>query len=305
MGIQSFSRARPGRVYLWPTKYGWTFLFVLLGMVVGSANYGNNLGFLVAFVFTGMALASALASRGLIRGTTVDGGHAAPVFAGEEACFAFSVRATAPNAVMTIAFHEEQTVTISLPVPPDAARARLCAPAARRGLLRPGPVRISTSFPLGLFTAWCWRDFQGACLVYPAPYAGALPLRHFPGGRGYGASGGPGTEEFKGLREYAPGDALQRIAWKASMRGQGLFTKEFEGLQGGGYILDYAAFHAFGNEERLSRLCRMALQAHAEGAPFGLRLPGREIPPATGQGHLHACLKALALFAPLAEKDRG
>ena len=48
--------------------------------------------------------------------------------------------------------------------------------------------------------------------------------------------------------------------------------------------------------QRLRRLCRWVLDAHAATAPWGLRLPGLEIPPQRGPRHLHSSLAALAEF---------
>ena len=51
-----------------------------------------------------------------------------------------------------------------------------------------------------------------------------------------------------------------------------------------------------GTEEKLSRLTRWVLDAHASGLSYGLRLPGKKIEPANGDAHRQKCLEALALF---------
>jgi uncharacterized protein (DUF58 family) len=48
-------------------------------------------------------------------------------------------------------------------------------------------------------------------------------------------------------------------------------------------------------EHRLSRLCAWVLQADKLDLHDGLRLPGREISPASGEAHRRRCLEALAL----------
>ncbi|MDD2546765.1 MAG: DUF58 domain-containing protein, partial [Burkholderiaceae bacterium] len=59
--------------------------------------------------------------------------------------------------------------------------------------------------------------------------------------------------------------------------------------------LDLARTGLSGKEAQLSRLTAWVLQADAAGGPYGLRLPGREMPPGTGPTHRRACLEALAL----------
>jgi uncharacterized protein (DUF58 family) len=49
-------------------------------------------------------------------------------------------------------------------------------------------------------------------------------------------------------------------------------------------------------EARLSRLTRWVIDAHAAGLSFGLRLPGAELLPASGDAQRERCLEALALF---------
>jgi len=58
------------------------------------------------------------------------------------------------------------------------------------------------------------------------------------------------------------------------------------------------------NEARIAVLTRWVLDAQAGGGAWGLRLPGRTLPPVTGEAHLHRCLEALALHGqPTPEKQ--
>ena len=107
---------------------------------------------------------------------------------------------------------------------------------------------------------------------------------------------GPGVDDFKGLRAYQPGDPLPRIAWKASSRGHGLLTKEFEGLFGRTPVLDWDRIGGPGVEDRLSRLCHLVLTAHNRNLDYQLRIPGFTRGPDRGEEHQHRCLEALALF---------
>ncbi len=293
------------RVSIRPTGYGWLYLLTLCGMLVGSANFGNNLGFLLTFLLTGMAVASILRTHAQVKGVGVEFVRALPVFAGTSAVFEYSLRSPRDAEGLELCFLD--AAPISVDIAPDASlKVLLGTHASRRGLLRPGPVRLGSRQPFGLFLARRLVESKAVCLVYPAPAPGAvaMPRAHGrPEKGGQGAQGGFGVEEFSGLRAYAPGDAMQRIAWKASLRGQGLLTKEFEGQAGGAFVLDYAAQAPLPVEERLSRLCKMALTAHSLGEPFSLLLPGKTLTADSGERHLRVCLRALALFAPGAEDD--
>lgn len=284
-----------GKIRLAPTKHGGFFLLVLLGMLLGSANYGNNLGFLVTFILAGLAAASLPLALAQVRDTQLRFARAAPIFAAQPACFVFTLSSQREAPALELCFANQEPEHIDLPGGGAHIQANVCHLAAKRGMLRPGPLKLSSIYPLGLFRAWRWLDTDAACLVYPAPSPHAGGAQRLADGQGQEAEGGPGVEEFQGLREYAPGDPLQRIAWKASQRGHGLLTKEFEGQSGGTLLLDFEALAPLPLEERLSRLCRLALETHDAGQPFALRLPEHDIPPAFGEAHLRACLKALAL----------
>jgi uncharacterized protein (DUF58 family) len=76
-----------------------------------------------------------------------------------------------------------------------------------------------------------------------------------------------------------------------------LLTKVFVGRGAFELWLDWNGLpDAAGVETRLSILTHQVLAAEDANVAYGLRLPGRELEPALGEGHRDACLKALALF---------
>ncbi len=290
-----------------PTRYGWLYLLTLCGMLVGSANFGNNLGFLLTFLLTGMAVAATLRTHAQVRSVGIVFTRAQPAFAGAKAKFEYCLKSPLDTPGLEVCFQDEAqclagpgSLCVDLAIA-KTLNVMLEAQALHRGLLRPGPVLLESRQPFGLFRARRLVETEAACLVYPAPTPGVVAMHRAYGGPkkgGQGTQGGPGVEEFSGLRAYVPGYAMQRIAWKASLRGQGLLTKEFEGLAGGAFVLDYAALAPLPVEERLSLLCKMALTAGKLGEPFSLRLPGRTLAADSGERHLRACLRELALFSP-------
>jgi uncharacterized protein (DUF58 family) len=168
--------------------------------------------------------------------------------------------------------------------------------APRRGVLRCGRLEVFTRYPLGLFHAWSYLDFDMVVVVYPRPdpTAGNPPAQS----RSLAEEGIPiaGDEEFNLLRPYRAGDTPRQIAWKALARKEELLTKEFSATASSEFWIDWDEAHGGGLEERLSILCHWVLQAEAFGQSYGLRLPGVSIRPGRGEGHRAACLEALALY---------
>jgi uncharacterized protein (DUF58 family) len=177
------------------------------------------------------------------------------------------------------------------------ARIRLHAPAPKRGILRPAVLTLFSDYPLGLFSAVCRLPVDFQCLVYPRPLAGKSALRR-EASEGTDRQSGvsPGTEDFNALRPYTPGDLPQHISWKASSRGQGLFTKVFSGTTGKAVVIDWNACEEPDRERRLSLMCHWVLEARRQEMRFGLKLPGSGLPADSGEGQARRCLEMLALF---------
>ena len=101
----------------------------------------------------------------------------------------------------------------------------------RRGRFRLGPVTITSSDPLGLFEFRRKLPQTRSVVVYPA----TVPMRSFP----HPAALLPGGDALRrrthyittnaaGVRDYVPGDSLNRIHWPSTARTSRLIVKEFE-----------------------------------------------------------------------------
>ena len=287
------------RIYILPTRHGALFLLVLFGMLLGSINYNNNLGFLLVFLLGGMVLVSIIHTWRNLLGLKILSVSAEPVFAGEPAVFHVLARSeTLLRKGVSFGFKNAGRILETI-FPGTETNAALTAETEGRGVFSPGKLIIATRFPLGLFRAWASLDTGAKVVVYPQPIAGALDLTDDPAaGDADQAKEISGVDDFKGLKPYQPGDAIQHIAWKTLSRGQGVFTKAFGGEERRSVMLDYAAVPAEDTEYRISRLTDMVLQASRQQLAYGLRLPGHYLPPDKGERHKHECLKRLALFEP-------
>lgn len=103
--------------------------------------------------------------------------------------------------------------------------------AIRRGVFRLGPMRLRSTDPFGLFTFH--RDIPRHTAIVIYPYVAAL--HHFPLPEGRLPGGGAAfrrthqvTTNVSGVRDYQPGDALNRIHWPTTARVRRLMAKEFE-----------------------------------------------------------------------------
>lgn len=284
------------RIFILPTRQGFGFAALLLVMLLGDINYNLSLGYVLTFLLGAAATMTMLHAFRNMAQLEISAGRVDAVFAGDTAQFVFHFHnaSTLPRYSLNLHDGNGHAITFGIPAQHNT-EVRLPLPALQRGWLSSGRLTLFTEYPLGLFHAWSYLQFDVRCLVYPKP-AAPLPLPASLAQSGLGAFDTAGDEDFSGLRNYVAGDAMPRIAWKALAREQGLQVKQFSAPQGQELWLDWSLLPAIHTERKLEILTRWVLDADAQQLPYGLRLPDIELPPQHSAAHRAECLRALALF---------
>jgi uncharacterized protein (DUF58 family) len=122
----------------------------------------------------------------------------------------------------------------ALPVlaPGATADVEIEAVALKRGIAHSHGLIVGRADPLGLMKALARVPRRSNLTVLPRRYT--LPLLTLPGSRRYQPGGVTlatsvgDSEEFIGLRDYRPGDPLQRIHWKSFARAARPIVKEYQ-----------------------------------------------------------------------------
>ncbi|HET90682.1 MAG TPA: DUF58 domain-containing protein [Chloroflexi bacterium] len=107
------------------------------------------------------------------------------------------------------------------------ARTRL----VQRGEFSLGPTVLAAGDPFGLFPVSRTVPTTGTVLVYPIMvdiHAFPNPPGLLPGGEALRRLTHQVTPNAAGVREYAPGDSMNRIHWPSTARRERLIVKEFE-----------------------------------------------------------------------------
>jgi uncharacterized protein (DUF58 family) len=283
------------RIFIVPNQRGFGLVLLLLVQLLASINYNNNLGFILTFLVASVAMLGAVYGVRNLDGLKLRVSRPEPVFVGEAARFKLRIDNAqgTPRINVRVGLRSgpEQELNV---LAGETVEVVIGVDAAKRGWLDLPTVNLSTAFPLGLFRAWSPVNLKERALVYPRPAPDKLPFPSSPGGDG--GHQRANTDDFYGFQSYQPGDPLRRIHWKGVAKGQGVHVKEYRGEETILLYLDWALTPGHDVESRLSRLCRWVMDAEMAGANYGLRLPGTEIKPASGQAHMRACLECLALF---------
>ena len=257
--------------------------------------------YLLLFALTAVFLVSIPHTLINLAGVTVAPESAKPAFAGQEVALPVEIMNTSRAVrhgidVVLADFTTERKRVDHIPAG-KAARVTLRFPARRRGEHKIGTLCLTSVYPLGFIRVLKRFTDSQTYLVYPTP-RGDLPLplsrARSPHTR-LQADFGEG-DDFAGVRVYMPGESQRHIDWKAVARGQPLMTKQFAAEAEGVVYLDFSALPFGDAEERLSQLALWVIEAERARRPYGLRLPGTEIPRAVGEPHFHQCMRALSLF---------
>lgn len=285
------------RIFIFPTGYGFLYLTVAALLFIGGINYENNLIMALSFLLASLFMVSILHTYRNFTGLGLRNGESESGFAGGEGALQVVLFADQRHhhsiwlrwqgqaaQQVTVAEGEEIRLWLNLPLP-----ARGAVPAPR--------LTVYSRFPLGLLRAWSYVTLDQHCLAWPRPQASTVcPAEGGNRQQQQVPSGQSGDDEFRGLRDYVPGDSLRRVDWKGYARGRGLHTKLFDEPAGGRLWLQWDRLDGLAREQRLAVLCYWVLELHQQRQPYGLLLPGLTLSPGQGDRHRYRLLDALARY---------
>ncbi|MCZ6788948.1 MAG: DUF58 domain-containing protein [Chloroflexi bacterium] len=229
-----------------PTRRG--LFFIGIGVVTYLLAQQSNVGwFYVADAFVWAVLLVNLAlprwtlwGLGVHRRLGSDRGAATEgLFEGDAVRFTLQVTnpGRVPRYFFSVADHcpleapDSQTkrALVGYVAPGSSVPWSYAAECYQRGEYQFGPVRLECSAPFGLFRARRSVNAPLRVLVYPQvfDFAVARPrgeLREGP----TAPSPAQRIGEFRGAREYQPGDSLRQVHWKSSARSGRLMVKEYD-----------------------------------------------------------------------------
>ncbi len=291
---------RSSRSFVWVSPNSRTIglAAVLAAMWYAGASQSNGAAYLLGFLLAAVAAISWVHTWANLRGIGLKLESIPPVFVGEELVIPaimtgkrlrphFGLRATVKHSQQTTDFQEVGT---------EGTRGKLRMIGQKRGHYHQFTVVISSTYPLGFFTASTKKIVATSYFIYPV-LAGSMPLpRSLAPTREPTSGTRIEGEDFGGTRTWRTGESQRHIDWKAAARGQPLMTKEWTGDASLVLRLDWQALAPQPTEARLSQLAQWIVTAERAGESYSLHLPAESIPANRGDAHFHRCLRALASF---------
>jgi len=284
------------RIYILPTRAGFSFAMLLLVMLLAGLNYANSVALLLTFLLAGFALIAMHLCHRNLAGTVVRSVAGVDTFAGEHGRVLLTLEnpADTPRIGLEAEIDDESS---TLSIPADAsARMDVGLRLPRRGRVPIERIKLSSSFPFGLFRAWTWLHPPLSLLAWPVPRGRReAPPEASTGGHALSIHRA-GDEEWAGLRQFRDGDSPRQVAWAAYARGRGLLVKTYESPAAHHRHFDLDSVPGADIEQRLEQMAAWIVAAHARGERYGMRLGSQEIAPGNGSAHRARCLDGLALY---------
>jgi uncharacterized protein (DUF58 family) len=284
-------------IYVFPSKQGVAFIFLVLLIWILGTNYQNNLILGLSFFLTSVMLVSVIHAFKNLLGLTFSPEASQHATVGEMAGFDIEICSTyqAYHHGLLLRLDTEELTSADLTAgKPTTIRMNLHA--RHRGWLKLPRIVLKSYFPFGLIRAWAYIDLEHRALIFPRPIANDKP----PLGVGRNDEGlslaAHRGDEFQGFQNYQPGSPLSQVAWKQFARGAGMHLKDFRALQSEYYWLDWEVLNARDTEMALSNLSYWVNYFADNNVEFGLRLPNVTIERGMGDVHRLNALTALALF---------
>jgi uncharacterized protein (DUF58 family) len=292
---------RPPRT-LRVTRAGRTYLVLTFGIGLGALNTGNNLLYLLLGVQLATIVASGILSEASLRGLHVRRLGAEAPHAGEPFVYRWGIsRRRGISFALTLSeaqpdLEGSATLTILPPGSEVVVRGRLTAP--RRGPYPLLGVRVTTTFPLGLFKKGRLLELPGELLVYPRRVP--APLTELPREGGFGDQPArrfrrEGDGDAAGLRPLRDGEDARRVHWLKSASGGQLLRVERDAEETRSVML-HLDVDAPGPalESSCEQTAARARALLAQGAEVGLEAGAEHLAPDHGTRHERRLLDTLA-----------
>jgi uncharacterized protein (DUF58 family) len=314
---------RPPR-QLRPTRAGWAFLLIIMGVGFAALNTGNNLLYLVLSLMLAFLTLSGFLSESALRGVCVRRLPPREIFAEADNRVVLEIhndQARIPAFALVVEDREEFEGDASR----SGAHESKCRPVGRVFALRVGPgrtearayplhplrrgelrlreFRVSTRFPFGLFLKSRTIEAPESILVYPSLrgwQAGRLFDESNEDGESQGAREGQGSD-VSGLREFLPGDSRRRIHWKGSLRRRDLLVRTVEetrNIEIDVHLRTHGIEPGASFEERVSLAASEAVAELESGHRVGLHTGRERLRPAAGRRQRASILTVLARVEP-------
>jgi uncharacterized protein (DUF58 family) len=308
------------RIYVLPSMRGWAVIVIAIILLLVGVNYQLSLAYVVSFLLGGLMQVALHATYRNLRGAKLRVGKSPRCVAGETLHFPITIASPdrVREGISISRLHAKSTRALRKQSATEALRAErvridadaqlvysIAVPAPTRGIVSLRRLLIESRAPYGVIRAWSYAHFEWVGLVEPKPETPYPELPYATGAEAQAQRKTDVAHDPDGLREYAAGDSLKRVAWKHVAKSGEWYTRTGEAGQRGEVELAWNATQLSDIEARLSRLAAWIDRARNENAAFSLAMPNGQLPLADSAPHHDEALAMLAAYPKPIDEVRG
>ncbi|XQW83520.1 DUF58 domain-containing protein [Thalassotalea piscium] len=293
-------------IFIFPSKFGFSYLFFVLLLFILGTNYQNNLIILVSYLLSSLFITTMIQSfNNLSKLTLIINSEKFRGFSGTRFNVPILLCTDKERLAFQLYFQQDQIIekisitsdeTLSVPIELE-----------NRGVFSLPRLILQSYYPLGLFRCWTSVDLHSDVLVYPKPERPEqIDIERLLTGND-NEDGLPlsnevktlnnGVDEFNDLSPYQQGESLAKVAWKHVASGKGWYSKNYQHLiTSTPNWLSLDSLPKAPLEQQLRWLSYLILEFQKRDIVFGLKLNTLEIAPQQGIEHCHLCLREIALY---------
>ena len=299
-------------VFIFPTAFGFSYLFVVTILFLLATNYQNNLIMLLSYLLASLFISAMLHSFFNLSGLHLIAHQQVTSYANSTVYLPIQLISDKPRFALTFCLKKQQSTFLPVIKSKDQNESNMevLVPffAVQRGVFSIPRLKVASEYSLGLFTCWTQLAFASQLVIYPQPKALRLSLaKQFFADNTHEVNINIGQgEDFYQLKSYQLGESLSQVSWKHVAKGQGWLSKTSQQPQEREQSLKLTDMPANNVEDKLSFLCYLVQEYCKQGVVFSLDLTingqvnskrGQiQIAANSGSEHAKCCLLALAEF---------
>lgn len=287
-------------IFIFLNRQGLLFVTLLLLLLVTAINYKNNLIYALTFWLFSFSLVVMLVTYRNLAGLKMTAVSSSHCFVGDEVSLQLELSCEKKAGHFALSFAWPGFIASQVDSIQQGQNHKVVInyKAKKRGHLHPERLRLSSSYPMGIYKSWSWLAFKFDGIVYPKPIISPIIFaldeqgeeevdahQNFRQG-----------DEFAGVRNYQPGDPLKNIAWKQSAKGKGLQTKQLEQQEYKAHLLSFELLPSQNIEQQICLMTGWVIQAQEQNLLYAMKFHGIFIEADNSDRHYHECLTALALY---------
>lgn len=287
-------------VFILPSKFGWMFITLCLGLFILGTNYQNNVMLLLCYLLVSIFLLNLYATYWNFSRLDMSL-HVKPIVtAGQEIPITLTTylddnEKSTQGTLYLRAYGTKENVRF---YPSQSSKHCLTLVPQKRGVYPLPRFTVEGFFPFGLYRCWTHIDFDLKVIVIPESIEASIVLhaQHADEHEEGVTQSHAGSEDFAGLKPYISGDNLNRVAWKHVAKQQQWVSKSFESTYTQEGWLRLPLTEAEQVEFALSKLAYQINVCAQQNNRFGVDLGHSKIEPDQGETHRITCLTALAYY---------